>query len=75
MYFFLAHNVLQVYNFDTKNMLNEVELLHEVVFWKWVNEETIMMVTEKSAHYWAVFRGKPTHYVNNLTMQANSLCK
>jgi len=53
-----AHNVLQVYNFDTKNMLNEVELLHEVVFWKWVNEETIMMVTEKSAHYWAVFRDR-----------------
>ena len=41
-------------------MLNEIELLHEVVFWKWVNDETIMMVTENSAHLWTLFRGKCT---------------
>lgn len=53
-----ALNVFQVYNFETKNLLNEVELLHDVVFWKWVNEETIILVTENSVHQWAVFRGR-----------------
>lgn len=54
---FVAHSHFQVYNFETKNLLSELEVHTEVVFWKWVNNEMMMIVTETNVLQWSVFRG------------------
>jgi len=49
--------VFQVYNFESKNLLNELDMVHDVSFWKWTNEDTIILVTEASVFQWTVFTG------------------
>ena len=55
---FLAHNSFQVYNFETKNLLSEMDMLLDVCFWKWANEDTIILITETSVFQWQVFTGE-----------------
>lgn len=54
-----AHTHFQVYNYESKNLLNEIDLpVHsEICFWKWVNEETIILVSDTQILQWMVFRG------------------
>ena len=57
-FLFTAHNSFQVYNFETKNLLSEMDMLLDVCFWKWANEDTIILITETSVFQWQVFTGE-----------------
>lgn len=40
--------VLSVFNFDKEEKLKSLEINHNITFWKWLNEETIGIVTDNS---------------------------
>lgn len=40
--------ILQVYNLDTKSKMKDLIINYEVVFWKWLNDSTIGLVTTTS---------------------------
>ncbi|XP_067932137.1 clathrin heavy chain-like [Watersipora subatra] len=63
-----SHNLFQVYNFETKNLLSEVDSALDVCFWCWANEDTIMLVTEMSVYQWQVFteRGEAEYVCHRL---------
>lgn len=40
--------VIQVFNFDTEDKMKNIELSHDVTYWKWLNESTVGLVTATS---------------------------
>ena len=50
----LAGRTLQVFNIETKQKVKSHVNNDDVVFWKWVSETTIGMVTETSVFHWTI---------------------
>jgi clathrin heavy chain len=49
-----AGKQLQIFNLDTKTKLKSHLMHDEVVFWKWITDKTIGIVTETSVYHWSI---------------------
>lgn len=49
-----AGRQLQIFNIETKAKVKQHLNEHDIVFWKWVNETTIGMVTDTSVYHWTI---------------------
>ncbi|KAJ6625007.1 clathrin heavy chain 1 [Mycena sp. CBHHK59/15] len=49
-----AQRTLQIFNIDTKQKVKSHVNNEDIVFWKWVSETTIGMVTESSVYHWTI---------------------
>lgn len=45
---------LQIFNIETKQKVKSHAMNEDVVFWKWVSDTTIGMVTESAVHHWTI---------------------
>jgi len=66
----LAARTLQIFNIETKQKIKSHSNNEDIVFWKWVSDTTIGMVTETSVYHWTItdqtspqkiFDRHPTH--------------
>lgn len=48
---------LQIFDLSTKQKLKGTTMNEDVVFWKWITESTIGLVTESAVYHWNVFDG------------------
>ncbi|KAB5551097.1 hypothetical protein GE09DRAFT_1124892 [Coniochaeta sp. 2T2.1] len=46
---------LQIFDLEQKQKLKSTTMSEDVVFWKWISEATIGMVTDTSVYHWDVF--------------------
>lgn len=46
---------LQIFDLEQKQKLKSTTMSEDVVFWKWISETTIGMVTDRSVYHWDVF--------------------
>ncbi|KAL2270263.1 hypothetical protein VTJ83DRAFT_2447 [Remersonia thermophila] len=46
---------LQIFDLEQKQKLKSTTMSEDVVFWKWVNEKTLGLVTENAVYHWDVF--------------------
>ncbi|KAG8220859.1 hypothetical protein J3R82DRAFT_2354 [Butyriboletus roseoflavus] len=49
-----AGRTLQIFNIETKQKVKSHANNEDVVYWKWVSETTIGMVTETSVYHWSI---------------------
>jgi clathrin heavy chain len=49
-----AGKSLQIFNLEMKSKLKSHQLTDDVIFWKWINVNTIAMVTENSVFHWSI---------------------
>ena len=49
-----ANRTLQILNIDTRQNVKAHENNENVVFWKWVSESTIGVVTDTSVYHWSI---------------------
>ncbi|EJF64173.1 clathrin heavy chain 1 [Dichomitus squalens LYAD-421 SS1] len=45
---------LQVFNMETKQKLKSHVNAEDIVFWKWINDSTLGMVTETAVYHWTI---------------------
>ena len=50
----LASRTLQIFNIETKQKIKSHSNNEDIVFWKWVSDTTIGMVTETSVYHWTI---------------------
>jgi clathrin heavy chain len=46
---------LQIFDLDQKQKLKSTTMNEDVVFWKWISETTIGLVSDSSVYHWDVF--------------------
>lgn len=46
---------LQIFDLEQKQKLKSTTMNEDVVFWKWISETTLGMVTDSSVYHWDVF--------------------
>lgn len=46
---------LQIFDLEKKAKLNSATTNEDVVYWKWISESTIGLITETGVHHWDVF--------------------
>ncbi|KAF9078161.1 hypothetical protein BDP27DRAFT_1253219 [Rhodocollybia butyracea] len=49
-----AGRTLQIFNIETKQKVKAHTSNEDIVFWKWVSDNTIGMVTESSVYHWSI---------------------
>lgn len=59
---------LQIFDLDKKEMIKDHSLDEDVVFWTWIDEETIGAVTESAVYHWAL----ASEFIINFKLQTNS---
>jgi clathrin heavy chain len=52
--FTLAAHTLQIFNIETKQKVKSHVNAEDVVFWKWVSDTTIGMVTDTAVYHWTI---------------------
>jgi clathrin heavy chain len=52
--FLPAGRTLQVFNIETKQKVKSHVNNEDIVFWKWVSETTVRMVTDTSVYHWGI---------------------
>ena len=50
----LAGKSLQIFNIEMKSKMKAHQMVEDVMFWKWVNLNTIALVTETSVYHWSM---------------------
>lgn len=50
----LAGRTLQIFNIETKQKVKSHVNSEDIVFWKWVSDTTIGMVTDSSVYHWTI---------------------
>ena len=48
---------LQIFNLGSKQRLKAFTMDQPVIFWKWLNDQYLGLVTQSSIYYWNVFDG------------------
>lgn len=51
---FSAGKSLQIFNIEMKSKMKSHNLVDDVVFWKWINLNTLSLVTETSVYHWSM---------------------
>ncbi|KAL5477697.1 hypothetical protein EMCRGX_G024525 [Ephydatia muelleri] len=49
-----AGKSLQIFNIEMKSRMKAHNMTDEVIFWKWVNVNTVALVTETSVYHWSM---------------------
>ncbi|KAH9935862.1 clathrin heavy chain [Epithele typhae] len=49
-----AGRTLQVFNIETKQKVKSHVSNEDIVFWKWISDSTLGLVTETSVHHWSI---------------------
>ena len=49
-----ANKTLQIFNIDTKQKVKAHESNENVVFWRWISESAIGIVTDTSVYHWII---------------------
>ncbi|XP_054155438.1 clathrin heavy chain 1-like isoform X3 [Oppia nitens] len=49
-----AMRTLQIFNIEMKSKMKAHTLTEDVVFWKWINVNTIALVTETAVYHWSM---------------------
>lgn len=54
IYFFdsIALSAVQVFNIDTKAKIASVQIGFEIIFWNWIDQKTLLLVSESAAYRW-----------------------
>ena len=52
--FFTAGRTLQIFNIEMKSKVKATTTNEDVVFWKWINVNTLGLVTESSVYHWSM---------------------
>lgn len=47
-------NVLQIFNIELKTKMSMHKMPEPVIFWKWINPNTIALVTAGSVYHWSI---------------------
>jgi clathrin heavy chain len=48
---------LQVFDLGARQKIKSTSMNEDVVFWKWISESTLGLVTDKSVYHWNVMDG------------------
>ncbi|XP_014667188.1 PREDICTED: clathrin heavy chain 1-like isoform X2 [Priapulus caudatus] len=49
-----AGKLLQIFNIEMKSKMKAHQMVDEIQFWKWINVNTVAMVTETAVYHWAM---------------------
>lgn len=49
-----AMRTLQIFNIEMKSKMKAHTMNEDVVFWKWINVNTIALVTETAVFHWSM---------------------
>ena len=60
-----AGKSLQIFNIEMKSKMKAHQMVEDVTFWKWVNLNTIALVTETSVYHWSM---EGEHYLETLSV-------
>ena len=52
--YLLAGKTLQIFNIEMKSKMKAHTMAEEVQFWKWINVNTIGMVTDSTVYHWGM---------------------
>ena len=52
--FLLASKTVQIFNIEMKSKMKSHNLTEDVIFWKWINVNTIGLVTETGVFHWSM---------------------
>ena len=52
MIYFVAQNTVQVFNTDSKSKIASLQINFEVIFWDWIDDKTLLMISENSVYRW-----------------------
>ena len=50
----LAGKNLQIFNIEMKSKMKAHQMTDDVIFWKWINLNTIALVTETTVYHWSM---------------------
>ena len=53
-FFPLAQRQLQVFNIETKTKVKSHAATEDVIFWKWISDTTIGLVTDNAVFHWSI---------------------
>ncbi|CAG8432851.1 7339_t:CDS:10 [Diversispora eburnea] len=68
-----AAKQLQIFNLELKTKVKSCVMQEDVVFWKWINEKTLGLVTGVSVYHWAIDDDlQPTKIFERHSSLANS---
>ena len=62
---------LQIFDLGNKSKLKSTTLSEDVVFWKFINENTLGLVTDTSVYHWNIFDQSQTAPVKMFERNAN----
>ncbi|RZF40357.1 hypothetical protein LSTR_LSTR008787 [Laodelphax striatellus] len=50
----VGHKKLQIIDFNSRNQIKQFVMDNDIVFWKWISENVIALLTEKALYHWSV---------------------
>ena len=53
-YCFAAQKTLQIFNIEMKSKMKAHTMVDDVIFWKWISENMIALVTETTVYHWSM---------------------
>ena len=51
---FAAQKTLQIFNIEMKSKMKAHTMVDDVIFWKWISENMIALVTETTVYHWSM---------------------
>lgn len=48
----VALSALQVFDIDTKSKIASVQIGFEIIFWNWISDKTLLLVSESGIYQW-----------------------
>lgn len=51
---FLAGRTLQIFNIEMKSKMKAHTMVEDVTFWKWINVNTVALVTDTAVFHWGM---------------------
>ena len=63
---FTAAKTVQIFNIEMKSKMKAHNLTEDVTFWKWINVNTIGLVTETGVFHWSM-EGDAFFHIFNFT--------
>ena len=49
-----AGRTLQIFNIEMKSKMKAHTMVEDVTFWKWINVNTLALVTETTVYHWSM---------------------
>ena len=55
VFFIVASSgTVQVFNIEMRSRLKSFEMTQKVIFWKWISQNILALVTESSVFHWTI---------------------